>query len=131
LELLEQRLDPLTMRRIGRLPLSANASCLEVGGGRGSIARWLCELVGPNGRVTATDLDTRFLEALGCANLEVLRHDVRTEGFVEASFDLIHARAVVMHLAGRMSILKRMASWLTPGGWLLIEDSDFGMWMGD
>ncbi len=115
------------MPRIGRLPLAANASCLEVGGGRGSIARYLCELVGPDGRVTATDLDTRFLEALGCANLEVLRHDVRTEGFAEASFDLVHARAVLMHLPARMSVLKRMASWLAPGGWLLIEDSDFGM----
>ena len=51
LELLQQRLDPLTMRRVERLPLVANARCLEVGGGRGSIARWLCELVGPNGQV--------------------------------------------------------------------------------
>jgi SAM-dependent methyltransferase len=77
------------------------------------------------------DLDTRFLEAPGCANLEVVRHDVRIESFADASFDLIHARAVLMHLADRMSILKRIPSWLTPGGWLVIEDSDFGMWMGD
>jgi SAM-dependent methyltransferase len=133
LELLQQRLDPLTIRRIQRLPLAPNARCLEVGGGRSSIARWLCELVGPDGQVTATDLDTRFLATLGCANLKVLRHDVRTEDFPnpEGSFDLIHARAVLMHLGGRMSILQRIASWLAPGGWLLIEDSDFGLWMGD
>jgi SAM-dependent methyltransferase len=131
LDLLQERLDPLTIRRVERLSLVPNARCLEVGGGRGSIARWLCERVGPNGRVTATDLDTRFLSLIDSANLEVLRHDVRTDHFAEASFDLIHARTVLMHLGGRLSILKRMATWLAPGGWLLIEDADFGMWMSD
>jgi SAM-dependent methyltransferase len=131
LELLEERLDPITIRRMGRLALPASASCLEVGGGRGSIARYLCELVGPAGHVTATDLEPEFLTELSLANLEVMRHDVTTDSFPEASFDLIHARAVLMHLPHRMEILRRMVSWLRPGGWLLVEDADFGMWVGD
>ena len=36
-----------------------------------------------------------------------------------------------MHLAGRMDVLRRMAGWLAPGGWLLVEEPDFGMWLGD
>jgi hypothetical protein len=36
-----------------------------------------------------------------------------------------------MHVDRRMSILKRMVSWLVPGGWLLLEEPDFGMWDGD
>ena len=56
LELLEERLDPITVRRIERPQLAPGARCLEVGGGRGSVARWLCRHVA--GRVTATDLDT-------------------------------------------------------------------------
>ena len=57
--------------------------------------------------------------------------DLRTDDFPERSFDLIHTRAVLMHLENRMATLMRMASWLSPGGWLLVEDGDFGMWMGD
>ncbi len=50
LELLEQRLDPLTKRRIHRLGISKGARCLEIGAGRGSITRWLSDVVGPAGR---------------------------------------------------------------------------------
>ena len=64
LELFAERLDPLMLRRIKALDLAPGARCLEVGGGRGSIARWLCEYVGPAGRVTATDLETAFLSEL-------------------------------------------------------------------
>jgi 2-polyprenyl-3-methyl-5-hydroxy-6-metoxy-1,4-benzoquinol methylase len=131
LELLAQHLDPITIRRIGRLALARNASCLEVGAGQGSIARWLCKYVGQEGRVTATDLETDFLKELSLPNLEVLRHDITTDELPVSSFDFIHARAVLMHIGQRMATLRRMVSWLAPGGWLLVEDLDFGMWEGD
>jgi SAM-dependent methyltransferase len=131
LQLFEERLDPLTKRRISAFGLAPGARCLEVGGGRGSIARWLSEHVGPAGRVTATDLDTGFLSELSLPNLEVLRHDATSDEFPAGSFDLIHARAVIMHIPDRMAVLRRMASWLAPGGWLLAEECDFGSWLGD
>jgi SAM-dependent methyltransferase len=131
LDMFAARLDPLTKRRIGRLGLPKDASCLELGGGQGSVARWLCEDVAPRGQVTATDLQTEFLSELSLPNLTVLRHDVRTDGFPEGSFDLVHVRAVLMHIADRMSVLRRMASWLAPGGWLVAEEADFGMWLAD
>ena len=105
LELFAERLDPLTVRRIKALDLAPGARCLEVGGGRGSIARWLCEYAGPAGRVTATDLETGFLSELSLPNLDVLRHDVTSDEFPDGSFDLVHVRA------GRFS--GRSASW----GW--------------
>ncbi|HEY6297658.1 MAG TPA: methyltransferase domain-containing protein [Streptosporangiaceae bacterium] len=131
LDLFAERLDPLTKRRIERLGLWPDVRCLEVGGGRGSIAGWLCQDVAPQGHITATDLDTGFLSRLALPNLTVLRHDVRTDDFPEGSFDLVHVRAVVMHIPGRMAALQRMASWLAPGGWLVAEECDFGMWLAD
>jgi SAM-dependent methyltransferase len=131
LELLQERLDPITIRRIERLGLDPSTRCLEIGGGGGSIARYLCELVRPAGRFTATDLETDFLEELSLANLEVQRHDVTKDPFPEASFGFVHARTVLMHLPKPMEILQRLVSWLHPGGWLLVEDADFGMWLGD
>jgi ubiquinone/menaquinone biosynthesis C-methylase UbiE len=34
--------------------------CLEVGAGRGSMAVWLAQRVGPSGHVVATDVDVGF-----------------------------------------------------------------------
>jgi len=131
LELFEERLDPLTERRIGRLGIGRGARCLEIGGGRGSITRWLSHLVGTDGRVTATDLQLEFLESIDTPNVEVVRHDIRKDTFPERSFDLVHTRAVLMHVPDDPTILNRMVSWLRPGGWLLLEEPDFGMWLSD
>jgi len=131
LDLFERRLDPLTIRRIERLGVGRGATCLEIGGGHGSIARWLAERVGETGRVTATDLQLGFLGAIDVSNVEVIRHDVRTDTFPEGSFDLVHARAVFMHLPDDLDMLERIASWLAPNGWLLLEEPDFAMWLAD
>src|SRR6476646_10802992 len=131
LQIFQQRLDPLTKRRIERLDIPAGAACLEIGGGRGSITRWLAERVGSSGSVIATDLQVDFLTAIDAPNVEVLRHDLRTDTFPERSFDLIHARAVLMHIPDDPDVLRRMVSWLRPGGWLLLEEPDFGMWLAD
>jgi SAM-dependent methyltransferase len=131
LELLEQRLDPLTKRRIQHLGVGKGARCLEIGGGRGSIARWLSDVVGPAGRVLATDLQLGFLNEIGASNVEVLHHDIRTGTFPPGAFDLIHTRAVLMHISPGVDLLRRMVTWLAPGGWLVLEEPDFGMWTGD
>ena len=131
LELLEQRLDPLTKRRIQRLEVRKAARCLEIGGGRGSITRWLSELVGAAGHVIATDLQMGFLTEIDAPNVEILRHDIRTDTFPPDSFDLIHTRAVLMHISPGMDLLRRIVTWLAPGGWLMLEEPDFGMWIGD
>jgi SAM-dependent methyltransferase len=131
LALLEQRLDPLTQRRIQRLGVGDGARCLEIGGGRGSITRWLSDVVGATGRVIATDLQVGFLREIGASNVEVMRHDVRTDTFPPSSFDLVHTRAVLMHISPSVELLRRIVTWLTPGGWLVLEEPDFGMWIGD
>jgi len=131
LELLEQRLDPLTKRRIQRLGVGTGTRCLEIGGGRGSITRWLSDLAGPAGRVIATDLQLGFLSEIDAPNVEVVAHDIRTGTFPPGSFDLIHTRAVLMHISPGTDLLRRIVTWLAPGGWVVLEEPDFGMWTGD
>jgi ubiquinone/menaquinone biosynthesis C-methylase UbiE len=93
-----------------------------VGAGRGSIAAWLAERVGPAGRVVATDIDTSLLGGLDEPGVEVRHHDVIVDDFEIASFDLIHCRAVLVHLADPDRALERMAGWLKPGGVLVAEE---------
>ena len=116
--------DAGTRRHLEERGLSEGWQCLEVGAGGGSVAAWLCERVGPDGRVLATDIDTRFLETLRLPNLEVRRHDVVSDPLPEAAFDLVHARLVLGHLPKRDQALRRMATALKPGGWLVVEDFD-------
>ena len=61
LEYLEQCYDPITQRHIEALGISQGSLCLEVGAGRGSVATWFSEIVRPDGKVVATDIDLWFL----------------------------------------------------------------------
>lgn len=131
---LEAWFDPGTIRHLEVLGVAPGWRCLEVGAGGGSIAAWLARRVGPTGHVLATDLDTRFLDALtlpsqALPNLEVRHHNLLTDPLPPAAFDLIHARFVIEHIADRATALARLAAALSPGGWLMLEDTDSASWL--
>lgn len=126
LDAVESVHDPATIRHMETLGIAEGWRCLEVGGGGGSIARWLCGRVGPTGSVVATDLDTRFLDAIEASNIEVRQHDIGSDELEEDAFDLVHARLVLEHLPARDEVLKRLLFSLKPGGRLLVEDYDWG-----
>jgi SAM-dependent methyltransferase len=125
LDLLEQALDPQTSNALGAVGLQAGWHCLEIGGGGGSVVRMLCDAVGPDGRVVTVDIDTRFLQMIDAPNLEVLQSDVVTDGLPDGPFDLIHTRAVLMHIPARDRLLAEIVARLRPGGTLLLEEPDF------
>jgi len=123
---LESLFDGSSRRFLTDLGLGPGWRCLEVGCGAGGLARWMADQVGDTGRVLATDLDTRFVDGHGRGNLDVLVHNVVTDPLDDAVFDLVHARAVLEHIPARDQVLQRLVTAVKPGGWLLIEDVDFG-----
>lgn len=132
LQELERLNDPSTIAHLEAVGVAPGWRCLEVGGGAGSIARWLCERVGPEGRVVATDLDVGFLEQIDAPNLEVRRHDVLEDDLETAAYDLVHSRFLLEHLPRYREALARMVDALAPGGWIVVEDVDFALAiMGD
>jgi ubiquinone/menaquinone biosynthesis C-methylase UbiE len=116
--------DSTTIRHLESLGIGEGWTCLEVGGGGGSIAAWLADRVGPRGRVLATDIDPRFLQSLRLPNVEVQKHNVLTDPLPEAAFDLIHLRLVLIHLPEREKVLARLLAALKFGGWLVDEEFD-------
>jgi SAM-dependent methyltransferase len=126
LTLLEMGADPWTIRYLRLIGVPAGWHCLEVAGGGGSIAAWLCNQVGPGGHVMATDLDPRFLEAITAPNLEVQRHNILTDPLPDAAFDLVHVRALLAFLPRPDQVIRTLVAALKPGGWLLLEESDYG-----
>jgi SAM-dependent methyltransferase len=122
---LEDVFDPCSRRCIQAVQPEAGWRCLEVGAGGGSIAEWLCSVVGPDGIVVATDLETTFVSAIDAPNLEVREHNIVSEPLEFQSFDLVHARAVLDHLPERDAVLQRLVAALRPGGWLVVLGGDF------
>jgi len=122
---IESAYDPWTIRTIEATGPEQGWRCLEVGGGGGSIAEWLCHRVGESGRVTATDLETRFLSGIDAANLEVRTHDIVSDPLEEGFYDLVHTRAVLEHIPERGEVVHRLISALKPGGWLTVDCGDF------
>jgi SAM-dependent methyltransferase len=128
LDLLEQIYDPVSRRR--RALVRPGWRCLEVGGGRGSMAAWLAEKVGPTGQVVATDIDLGYLRQLDLPNLEVVEHNILEdplEPLSPGSFDLVCSRLTLFHLVDRQELaIQQMVRCLRPGGWLIDEDADWG-----
>ncbi len=124
---LEACFDRVTIGQLEEIGVAPGWACLEVGGGGGSIARWLADRVGPRGRVVVTDIDTQRLR-VDRANVEERRHDITRDRLEPDTFDLVHERLVLVHLPERDRALERMITALKPGGWLLIENFDIS-WM--
>ncbi|MGH9062602.1 MAG: methyltransferase domain-containing protein [Acidimicrobiales bacterium] len=116
--------DPSTFRHIDGLGIREGWRCWEVGAGGPSVPGWLAQRVGPGGRVVATDIDVSWMTEAPDAGYEVLRHDVGAEEPPAGTFDLVHARLVLVHVPRRDDALRRMVAVLRPGGWLLLEDAD-------
>jgi ubiquinone/menaquinone biosynthesis C-methylase UbiE len=120
---IERLWDPGTRALMERLGVGSGWRCLEVGAGGGSMVEWLAERVGRDGAVLATDVYTKFLEAIDRPNVEVREHDVLAEELPEAEFDLAYARLVAEHLGP--DVIARVVPAIKPGGVLLLEDYDF------
>lgn len=125
LSLLEQHLDPMTKRRMTALGIAPGSRCLEIGAGGGSVAAWLCEQVGPSGRVVATDINMQLLEGIKLSNFEAIKHDITVDSLPEDGFDFVHSRWLLHHLPKPEPAIRRMIEALRPGGWLLLEEVDF------
>jgi SAM-dependent methyltransferase len=123
LVLLTQFADRITTRRLTDLGVGPGWRCLDVGAGDGSVARWLAGRVGAQGRVVATDLNPRFLDGHGLTNLEVRRHNILEDDLEARHYDLVHCRALLMHLPDPIRALRRLVRAVRPGGWLLVEEA--------
>jgi SAM-dependent methyltransferase len=117
--------DVGTFNLLHRLGVEPGWRCAEIGAGAGSVSRWLAARVGPEGHVLATDVDPRLLEDIDAPNVEVRALDVLADELPAASFDLVYARLVVEHIG--VGALRGMLPALRPGGLLVIEDYDFGL----
>jgi SAM-dependent methyltransferase len=120
---LAELFDGVTRGHFDRLGVGPGWRCWEVGAGGRSIPEALVAAVGSTGYVLATDINPAWLDPH--ATYEVRQHDVAVDLPPEpGTFDLVHARLVLVHVPDRARALATMVAALRPGGWLLLEDAD-------
>ncbi len=116
--------DPRTHRALLDVGIGSGWHCCDIGSGAGLIAAWMAEQVGPSGRVVSLDVDTRF-QPPSAGVIEVRTLDVTRDPIGDDEFDVVHARAVLQHLASREAVLDAMIAAVKPGGWVVVSDADW------
>ena len=120
-----------TAALLDHVDLPVGGRALDLGcGPAGSIAV-LAERVGPSGSVTAIDINPvhvalarQFVADRGLTNVEVLQGDARDTGLPTGSFDLVHARLVLVNIPRPVAVVKEMVRLLAPGGWVVTDEAD-------
>jgi SAM-dependent methyltransferase len=104
---------------------------LDVGCGPGDVSLLVAERVGPTGEVVGVDTNDRVLQlararvSASCTTpARFVQMDLR-EFPVEALFDAVVGRFVLMYLADPPNVVRRVAQYVRPGGVVAFQEFQF------
>jgi SAM-dependent methyltransferase len=127
LRLQARMFEPETARLLERARIGPGTRCLDAGCGPGETMRLMAER---GGDVTGVDVDATLggqavdrLAAAGhrCTFAAI---DVTTQAPPGAPFDVVFARALLIHVDEPAAVLRRLWDWVAPGGTLIVQDYD-------
>src|SRR5580693_3811077 len=114
--------------RVGLLP---GQSAIDLGCGPRGILDMLAGRVAPAGRVVGLDADpahtamaAEFAAARGLSGVEIITGDARSTGLPAGTFDLVHARTLLVNLSEPAEAAAEMTRLARPGGWVASAEPD-------
>jgi SAM-dependent methyltransferase len=111
---------------LDRLGLTTGWCCLDVGAGGGDVSVALAELVGREGRVYAVDSDPQARDEVArtaAAHTQVIALTQAGEDLVlPEQVDLAFCRFLLLHVWEPAVVVRRMASVVAPGRWMVIQE---------
>ncbi|ADG79352.1 Methyltransferase type 12 OS=Tsukamurella paurometabola (strain ATCC 8368 / DSM / CCUG 35730/ CIP 100753 / JCM 10117 / KCTC 9821 / NBRC 16120 / NCIMB 702349/ NCTC 13040) OX=521096 GN=Tpau_2754 PE=4 SV=1 [Tsukamurella paurometabola] len=114
--------DDFSVATIARLRPPSSGNILDVGCGTGDLARRLAREVVPRGSVTALDRDVSAIGPDTC-EIDVVAADLTAWRPPEdVSYDVVHARYVLAHVADAAEALARVCSWVRADGHIVITE---------
>jgi len=110
---------------LDRVGLRPGDSAIDLGCGPRGVIDLLAARVAPGGRVVGIDADaahvamaSEFAASRGLSGVEILCGDARHTGLEAGSFDLVHARTLLITVPQPTEVLGEMVRLVRPGGWL-------------
>lgn len=129
LEILHKIYSPFTIEFLKQSGLKAGMHVGEVGCGIGDMSCLFAKMVGPTGKVTATDISEDQLaiaeeksKKLGLTNIEFKQISVNEFTKLNQQFDLVYSKWVLIFLKNPFEGLQQMYNSLKPGGILTCEE---------
>jgi ubiquinone/menaquinone biosynthesis C-methylase UbiE len=119
---------------LDRVGLKPGHQVMDLGCGPRGIIDLLCERVLPGGRVVGVDADpthvamaNQFVADRGFPSTEIVLADARRTNLPADSFDLVHARTLLINVPRPEEILAEMVRLARPGGWVASMEPDTGI----
>jgi len=116
---------------LDRAGLRPGQTAADLGCGPSGILGLLAGRVGPAGRVTGLEIDPasvalarEFAAEHGLANVEVRQGDARSTGLPPGSFDLVHARTLLINIPEPARVVAEMVRLARSGGWVVSLEPD-------
>lgn len=123
---------------LDRLDLQPGHRAIDIGCGPQGILDLLSERVGPGGRVVGLErseptlaLARDFAAERHLSNVEVVHGDIKASRLPRASFDLAHARLVLVNVPEPQRVVDEMAALVRPGGVVASHEADWFGWICD
>jgi ubiquinone/menaquinone biosynthesis C-methylase UbiE len=116
---------------LDRVGLRPGQSAIDLGCGPRGVLELLAARVSPGGRVVGVDADpvhvamaAEFAAGRGLSGVEVMTADARRTGLPSGSFDLVHARTLLINVPGPAEVVAEMTRLARPGGWVAAMEPD-------
>lgn len=126
-----EELEPDSAALLDRVKRSIGGSAIDLGCGPAGVLALLSEWVGPSGRVVGVDSDPahvalarEFARERGLVQVEIVQADASQTGLPGSSFDLVHARTLLINLPDPAVVVSEMARLAKPGGYVLAQEPD-------
>ncbi len=122
-------LAPDSAALLDRVGLRPGHSAVDLGCGPRGVIELLYDRVSPGGRVVGIDADPSHVSMasdlvanLAMRDVDVVSADARHTGLQSGSFDLVHARTLLVTLPEPAEVLNEMVRLARPGGWVAKPD---------
>jgi ubiquinone/menaquinone biosynthesis C-methylase UbiE len=129
-------LAPDSRRLLDQLDIRPGDQAIDVGCGPQGILDLLSERVGPKGTVVGLErsestvrLARKFVAERQLRNVEVLEADAKSTGLPRDSFDVVHARLVLVNVPEPQRVVEEMIALARPGGVIASHEADWGAFL--
>ena len=119
-------------RLFDRIGIEKGSRAIDLGCGPQGVLDLLSERVGPTGHVVGIERDQgalaaakRFVADRAFRNVSVLEGDAAATAIPEASFDLVHARLLLVNVPHVESVVQEMIRLACPGGVVASHEADY------